>query len=71
MLVLSRKDGESITIKCPDGQEIKIIVVAIRGTSVRMGFDAPKSMFEIVRDNVGPDKRGSVNDSNSASEAGS
>jgi carbon storage regulator len=37
MLVLSRKEGESIVI---DGQ-IKLTVVEIRGDRIRLGIDAP------------------------------
>lgn len=37
MLVLSRKDGESIFI----GDNIKITIVSIRGDKVRLGFDVP------------------------------
>ena len=37
MLVLARKEGERVMI----GRDIVITVVAIRGTSVRLGIDAP------------------------------
>ena len=40
MLVLSRKDGESIMI----GDEIVITVVSIRGDKVRLGIEAPKGV---------------------------
>lgn len=38
MLVLSRKRDESIII----GEDIKIVVVDIRGDKVRLGIEAPK-----------------------------
>ncbi|MBI2890432.1 MAG: carbon storage regulator CsrA [Nitrospirae bacterium] len=41
MLVLTRKVGEGITI----GEEIKIVVVEIRGTQVRLGVEAPKNVI--------------------------
>lgn len=37
MLVLTRKEGQRIQI----GNDISITVVAIRGKSVRLGFDGP------------------------------
>ena len=40
MLVLARKENETIRI----GDDIEIVVVAIRGTSVRLGITAPKSV---------------------------
>lgn len=41
MLVLTRKVGEGITV----GEEIKIVVVEIRGTQVRLGIEAPKNVI--------------------------
>ena len=40
MLVLSRKSNESIVI---DGN-IKVMIVAIQGESVKLGIDAPSSV---------------------------
>ena len=40
MLVLSRKSNESIVI---DGN-IKVMIVAIQGQSVRLGIDAPSNV---------------------------
>lgn len=40
MLVLTRKTGESINI----GDDIKISIMEIKGRSVRIGIEAPKSM---------------------------
>jgi carbon storage regulator len=38
MLVLSRKKNESIMI----GDDVKIVIVEIRGDKVRLGIEAPK-----------------------------
>lgn len=40
MLVLSRHEDESIRI----GDDIKIVVVAIRGDKVRLGIEAPRDL---------------------------
>jgi carbon storage regulator len=40
MLILSRKQDESITIN----DNIKIMVVEIRGDKVRLGIEAPKEI---------------------------
>jgi len=40
MLVLSRKKNESIVIN----NDIKIVVVEIRGDKVRLGIEAPKEV---------------------------
>ncbi len=40
MLVLARKENETIRI----GDDIEIVVVAIRGNSVRLGVKAPKAV---------------------------
>jgi len=41
MLVLTRKTGESINI----GDDVKISIMEIKGRSVRIGIEAPKSMI--------------------------
>ena len=47
MLILTRKSGESITI----GDDVKITVVEVKGTQVRIGIDAPRS-YMIPREEV-------------------
>ncbi len=37
MLILTRKPGESITI----GDDIKVVVLEIKGRQVKIGIDAP------------------------------
>ena len=49
MLVLSRKKDETILIKTPEGENIKITVVKIEGSGgynsrVRIGIDAPQKI---------------------------
>jgi len=41
MLVLTRKKNEAIIVTTPDGIEVDIIVVEIRGDKVRLGISAP------------------------------
>jgi carbon storage regulator len=50
MLVLSRKKNEGITIQHPSG-DIHLVVVEIRGESVRLGIEADKSVF-VHRDEI-------------------
>ncbi|MCP4571460.1 MAG: carbon storage regulator CsrA [bacterium] len=40
MLVLTRKQGEAIDI----GDDVKVVVVSIRGGTVKLGIDAPRSV---------------------------
>lgn len=47
MLVLSRREGESIRI----GDDIRLVVVAIDGARVRLGIDAPAEV-PILRDDA-------------------
>ena len=47
MLVLARKQGESILI----GENIRLKVIAVRGGTVVLGFEAPRSI-PIVREEI-------------------
>ena len=40
MLVLTRRAGESIVI----GDDVRVVVLDVRGETVRLGFDAPRSV---------------------------
>jgi carbon storage regulator len=44
MLVLSRKRGESVVIRCKDGTQMKVTLVELRGDRVRLGFQAPSEV---------------------------
>lgn len=59
MLVLSRKENESILI----GDQVKVTIVRIGPNTVRLGIDAPKDV-SIVREELtitGDDFQGQVN----------
>jgi carbon storage regulator len=47
MLVLSRKDGESIRI----GGDITIKIIEVKGRQVKIGIEAPKEV-SILRDEI-------------------
>lgn len=53
MLVLSRKKHESIEI----GDDVRLVVVEIRGDKVRLGFEAPPEV-KILRSELPPDAFG-------------
>jgi carbon storage regulator len=47
MLILTRKPGESIFI----GDQIKVTIVEIKGSQIRLGVDAPKDL-RIYREEI-------------------
>ena len=49
MLVLKRLEGESLIIKTPDGQEIKITLNRYRDVQTEVGIKAPDD-YVIVRE---------------------
>ena len=51
MLVLARKERESVIITAPNGDRIKIFVDYIRGDKVRIGFEASDD-YTIHREEV-------------------
>lgn len=51
MLVLTRKPGQSITLRLPDGRQIRVIVTKATWGQCRIGIDAPSDV-NIVRDNA-------------------
>jgi len=56
MLILTRKQGESITI----GDDIKITILDVKGKYVRVGVEAPRNLA-VHRQEVSPfDKKSSA-----------
>ena len=51
MLVLTRKVGEAIIIKLPNGQQVDVIVTDIGGSQVRIAVDADRCV-EIMREEL-------------------
>ena len=43
MLVLSRKVGETVIITAPDGTQIVLMLVEVRGDKARIGIAAPRT----------------------------
>ena len=56
MLVLTRRRGEWVHLLCPDGTEIRLVVVSAEGGAIRLGFDAPREVV-IARAEVDPRTR--------------
>ena len=48
MLVITRKSGEGVVLQLPNGEEIDVMVTAVKGTQVRLGFEMPDNV-ELVR----------------------
>ena len=44
MLILTRRPGESLIIKLPTGEKIKVTVLGVKGNQVRIGTDAPENI---------------------------
>ena len=40
MLVLTRKPGEAVKL----GEDVTVVVLGVRGSQVRLGIDAPRSV---------------------------
>ena len=51
MLVLSRKVNETIIITGPDGTNIVVMLVEVRGDKARIGIAAPKN-YAVNREEV-------------------
>lgn len=45
MLVLSRNQGESVTLELPDGEVLTIHVMTVRGGEVKLSFDVPTDVL--------------------------
>ncbi|MFA5183712.1 MAG: carbon storage regulator [Syntrophales bacterium] len=57
MLILTRKEGETIQI----GENVTVCIVEIRGNKVRVGIQAPAGTL-ILRDEKEPIEKMSIND---------
>jgi carbon storage regulator len=51
MLVLSRKVGETVIITAPDGTQIVLMLVEVRGDKCRIGIAAPTT-YTIRREEI-------------------
>lgn len=51
MLILSRKEGEGITLVLPNGDEISIVLTEYRGKETKVGVFAPDNVT-ILRDEL-------------------
>ena len=51
MLVCSRKVNEKIIITAPDGTQIVLMMVEVRGDKARIGIDAPMT-YTIHREEI-------------------
>ena len=51
MLVLSRKVGETVIITAPDGTQIVLMLIEVRGDKARIGIDAPRT-YTVHREEI-------------------
>ena len=66
MLVLSRKKHETIHI----GEDIKIMVLEIRGDKVRLGIEAPRSVRIVRSELLEPSEASEVAEAAESTQAG-
>jgi carbon storage regulator CsrA len=45
MLVLTRREGERVQIRCPDGTVVWVRLVLIEPGKARLGFEAPANVL--------------------------
>lgn len=57
MLILTRREGETVILETSDGP-IEVAITKIDGSQIRIGFDAPKSV-NILRKEVAERKSAS------------
>ncbi|MGD2075836.1 MAG: carbon storage regulator [Gammaproteobacteria bacterium] len=50
MLVVTRRPRESIVIELSTGEEIEIVVLAVKGNQVRLGTDAPDHLLVLRKE---------------------
>jgi carbon storage regulator len=51
MLILTRRPGETLIIELPNGKQIDVTVLEVKGNQVRLGTDAPDDIA-IVREEL-------------------
>jgi len=51
MLILARRQDESLIFKTPDGKEIKVMILDLNNGRARIGIDAPSDV-EILREEL-------------------
>jgi carbon storage regulator len=51
MLVLTRREGETLIIELPTGEKIAVTVLGVKGNQVRIGTAAPDDI-SIVREEL-------------------
>ena len=51
MLVLSRKVGESIILKLPNDEQVRICLTEYQGQQTRVGIEAPEAI-KIIREEL-------------------
>ena len=44
MLILTRRVGESAITTHPDGTQVEVVILGVKGNQVRVGFKAPKEV---------------------------
>ena len=44
MLILTRRPGETLIIELPNGKQIDVTVLEVKGNQVRIGINAPKDV---------------------------
>jgi len=44
MLILTRREKETITVVLPDGREMRVFLSLIKGKQARIGFDLPEDI---------------------------
>lgn len=58
-LVLTRKAGEAVVVKAPDGSVLRVVIDSVKGSRVRVRLvDVPKGHFDISR----PEQKGKSGD---------
>ena len=47
MLVLARKQSESLILKTPDGKQIKVLILGTKNGQAKIGVDAPSDIINL------------------------